>query len=91
MKIIVLILDLACVPGTPVPARLLCPWDSPGRNTGVGCHFLLQDGLHGSGNDVGGDCGHNDVHIGWLDRPHQWKLETSLSPPPFKPPPIAAS
>ena len=24
------------------PARLLCPWDSPGNNTGVGCHFLLQ-------------------------------------------------
>ena len=23
-------------------ARLLCPWDSPGENTGVGCHFLLQ-------------------------------------------------
>ena len=23
-------------------SRLLCPWDSPGRNTGVGCHFLLQ-------------------------------------------------
>ena len=23
-------------------ARLLCPWDSPSRNTGVGCHFLLQ-------------------------------------------------
>ena len=22
--------------------RLLCPWDSPGRNTGVGFHFLLQ-------------------------------------------------
>ena len=22
--------------------RLLCPWDSPGMNTGVGCHFLLQ-------------------------------------------------
>ena len=21
---------------------LLCPWDSPGKNTGVGCHFLLQ-------------------------------------------------
>jgi len=19
-----------------------CPWDSPGKNTGVGCHFLLQ-------------------------------------------------
>ena len=24
------------------PTRLPCPWDSPGRNTGVGCHFLLQ-------------------------------------------------
>ena len=24
------------------PARLLCPWDSPGKNIGVGCHFLLQ-------------------------------------------------
>ena len=22
--------------------RLLCPWDSPGKNTGVGSHFLLQ-------------------------------------------------
>ena len=25
------------------PARLLCPWTSPGKNTGVGCHSLLQD------------------------------------------------
>ena len=24
------------------PTRLLCPWASPGKNTGVGCHFLLQ-------------------------------------------------
>ena len=24
------------LPGSP------CPWDSPGKNTGVGCHFLLQ-------------------------------------------------
>ena len=24
------------------PARLLCPWRFPGKNTGVGCHFLLQ-------------------------------------------------
>ena len=23
------------------PTRLLCPWDFPGKNTGVGCHFLL--------------------------------------------------
>ena len=24
------------------PTRLYRPWDSPGKNTGVGCHFLLQ-------------------------------------------------
>ena len=29
------------------PTRLLCPWDSPGKNTGVGCHFLLQLLLEG--------------------------------------------
>ena len=27
--------------GLPL-TRLLCPWDSPGKNTGVGCHFFLQ-------------------------------------------------
>ena len=26
----------------PQPARLLCPWDFSGKNTGVGSHFLLQ-------------------------------------------------
>ena len=24
------------------PTKLPCPWDSPGKNTGVGCHFLPQ-------------------------------------------------
>ena len=28
--------------GLLLPTRLLCPWDSPGKNTGVGCHALLQ-------------------------------------------------
>ena len=28
------------------PARLLRPRDSPGTNTGVGCHFLLQRSSH---------------------------------------------
>ena len=28
------------------PTRLPHPWDSPGKNTGVGCHFLLQCRLH---------------------------------------------
>ena len=27
-------------------ARLLCPWGSPGKNTGVGCHALLQGIMH---------------------------------------------
>ena len=32
---------LFVTPGT-VTSRLLCPWDSPGRNTGVDCHALLH-------------------------------------------------
>ena len=34
-----------CSPGYRLSVgqtRLLCPWDSPDKNTGVGCHFLLQ-------------------------------------------------
>ena len=26
-----------------VARQVLCPWDFPGKSTGVGCHFLLQD------------------------------------------------
>ena len=29
-------------PHGPQPTRLPRPWDSPGKKTGVGCHFLLQ-------------------------------------------------
>ena len=31
-----------CVTHRRQPTRLRHPWDSPGKNTGVGCHFLLQ-------------------------------------------------
>ena len=31
-----------CDPIDGSPTRLHHPWDSPGKNTGVGCHFLLQ-------------------------------------------------
>ena len=31
-----------CGPHRQQPTRLPRPWDSPGKNTGVGCHFLLQ-------------------------------------------------
>ena len=37
--------SLSCVRLLVTPwtcGRLLCPWDSPGKNTGVGCHSLLQ-------------------------------------------------
>ena len=39
---------LCFVPSCPTlcsprqPTRLLCPWNFPGKNTGVGCHFLFQ-------------------------------------------------
>ena len=29
-------------PDRQQPTRLPRPWDSPGKNTGMGCHFLLQ-------------------------------------------------
>ena len=31
--------------------RLLCPWDSPGENIGVGCHALLQEILQTQGSN----------------------------------------
>ena len=31
-----------CATSQMAPTRLPRPWDSPGENTGVGCHFLLQ-------------------------------------------------
>ena len=43
--------DSFATPWTVAHQAPLCPWDSPGKNTGVGCHFLLQgifptQGLH---------------------------------------------
>ena len=35
------------------PSRLLCPWDFPGKNAGVGCHFLLQGILLTQGLNTG--------------------------------------
>ena len=34
------------------PTRLPCPWDSPGKNTAVGCHFLLQGIFLTQGSDL---------------------------------------
>ena len=39
--VILLFLSDFCDPCGLQPTRFLCPWDYPGKNTGVGCHFLL--------------------------------------------------
>ena len=38
------------------PTRLPRPWDSPGKNTGVGCHFLLQHRKVKSESEVAQSC-----------------------------------
>ena len=38
------------------PTRLPCPWDSPGNNTGVGRHFLLQCMKVKGESEVGQSC-----------------------------------
>ena len=35
------------------PTRLLCPWDSPGKKTGMGCHVLLQGIFFTQGSNPG--------------------------------------
>ena len=42
-----------CYPHGLQPARILCSWDIPGKNHGVGCHFLLQgDGEGGMNGEI---------------------------------------
>ena len=36
---------LLCATYGQQPTRLLCPWDSPGKNTGMGCHLLLGNDM----------------------------------------------
>ena len=51
----------ACMPAHSVtlvvtfsgPAKLFCPWDSPGENTGMGCHVLLQGIFPSQGLNLG--------------------------------------
>ena len=40
-------------PYGPYPARLLCPWDSPGKNAGVRCHALFQGIFPTQGSNLG--------------------------------------
>ena len=50
------------------PTRLLCPWNSPGKNTGVGSHFLLPRIFVTQGSNLG--------------LPH-WQADSSPSEPPY--------
>ena len=52
------------------PTRLLCPWDSPGKNTGVGYHFLLQCMKVKSESEVAQSCP-------ILSNPMDWSLPGS--------------
>ena len=52
------------------PTRLLCPWDSPGKNTGAGCHSLLQGIFRTQG-----------LNLGLL----HWQVDSLPSEPPGKP------
>ena len=45
-----------CDPIDGSPTRLPCPWDSPGKNNGVGCHFLLQCMKEKSESEVAQSC-----------------------------------
>ena len=61
--------------GTPMdcsPPRLLCPRDSPGKNTGVGCHSLPQGILLTQGS--------NPCFLHWQVEP--LPLSHQGSPPP---------
>ena len=42
-----------CNPMDCKPIRLLCPWNSPGKNTGVVCHSILQEILLTQGSNLG--------------------------------------
>ena len=73
------------------PARLLCPWDSPGKNTGVDCHALLQGifptqglnpGLPHCGRFFTVCCCRRQVASVVSDsvRPHRWQPTRLLCP-----------
>ena len=54
------------------PSKLLCPWDSPGKSTGVGCHALLQE--------IFPTQGLNPCLLGFL----HWLVDSLLPVPPVK-------
>ena len=56
------------------PHGLLCPWDSPAKNTGVGCHSLLQGIFPIQGSNLG----HSALQVDSLPAEAQRELISSI-------------
>ena len=70
-----------CNPMDLEPASLLCPWDFPGKNTGVGCHFLLQGLFPTQGLNLSLlHCGHI---LYWMS--YKGSINIALGPPFLRP------
>ena len=48
-----LLIHVLCDPVDCSPPRFLCPWDSPGKNTEMGCHFFLHGIFLSKGSNLG--------------------------------------
>ena len=72
-------------PWTVARARLLCPWNSPGQNTGVGCHFLLQRVFLTQGSNPGLECCKQILyHLSYQGSPLAPQPESNPHPQPWK-------
>ena len=70
------VMSISLLPHGLKPARFLCPWDSPVKNTRVGSHFLLQGILPTQGSSTGLlPCRRILYHLSHREAPHQGKLE----------------
>ena len=56
------------------PTRLLCPWDFPGKSTGVGCHCLLHPCPYFSSKKERkwSDCSDSRTQVGWTSLVNFW-------------------
>ena len=61
----------------PYPTRLLCPWDSPGKNTGVGWYFLLQGIFPTQGSNF---CLFPALAVGFFSTRATWEVRPMTTP-----------
>ena len=67
-----------CRPGLQL-SRLHCPWDFPGKNTGVGSHFLLKSTFPTQGLNLCLLHQHvNSLPLSHLGSPRQWRYSSSI-------------